>query len=158
MPFPKAPARMTRQPLLKERYVGIARRGHPALQKSRMQPKQWAALPHLLVSPRGEDSSESDEHLARLGLSRRVVMVVPHFLAAPLIVASSDLVTLLAERVARHFVKELDLAIFEPPVAMRGFTIDLLATAARTKDPALQWLRGEILQVCSNTHADIDAA
>jgi DNA-binding transcriptional LysR family regulator len=151
MPFPEAPARIFREPMLKERYVGIARRGHPALRKRRMQPKQWAALPHLLVSPRGEDSSESDEHLARPGLSRRVVMVVPHFLAAPLIVANSDLVSLLAERVARHFAKELDLAIFEPPVAMRGFTIDLLGSVARANDPALQWLRREILRVCSDS-------
>jgi DNA-binding transcriptional LysR family regulator len=92
MPFPEAPARIAREPALQERYVGIARRGHPALKGRKLSPKQWAALPHLLVSPRGEDSSQSDQLLASLGLTRRIVMVVPHFLAAPLIVASSDLV------------------------------------------------------------------
>ena len=61
--------------------------------------------------------------------------MVPHFLAAPLIVAHSDLVTLTTERVARHFAKELDLTIFEPPVPMRGFTIDYLASVARATDP-----------------------
>jgi DNA-binding transcriptional LysR family regulator len=70
-------------------------------------------------------------------------------LTAPLIVANSDLVTLIAERVARHFAKLLDLAVFEPPIPMRGFTIDLLASTARSADPALQWLRNQTLQICS---------
>jgi DNA-binding transcriptional LysR family regulator len=147
MPFSGEPARITREPVLKERYVGIVRRGHPAFSGRRLTPKAWAALPHLLVSPRGEDSGEADEHLARLGLKRRIVTVVPHFLAAPMIVANSDLVTLIAERVARHFAKEFDLKVFEPPVAMRGFTIDLLASSARANDPALQWLRTQIFRM-----------
>ena len=79
--------------------------------------------------------------------------MVPHFLTAPLIVANSDLVTLIVERVTRHFAKELDLMVFEPPVPMRGFTIDLLASAARAADPALQWLRTQILQICSEDGA-----
>jgi DNA-binding transcriptional LysR family regulator len=151
MPLPEAPVRVAREPVLQERYVGIARRGNPALKGRKLSPKRWAALPHLLVSPRGEDSSESDQHLAKLGLKRHIVMVVPHFLAAPLIVASSDLVTLIAERVARHFAKELDLAIFEPPVAVQGFAIDLLTSVGRANDPALQWLRKEIFRVCGES-------
>jgi DNA-binding transcriptional LysR family regulator len=156
MPFPEPPARMTREPVIKERFVGIARRGHPALKRRRITPANWAALPHLLVSPRGEDSGWADEHLRKLGLKRRIVTVVPHFLAAPLIVAHSDLVTLIAERVARHFAKGLDLTIFEPPVPMRGFTIDHLASAARATDPALQWLRDQIFEISSERGAGFD--
>jgi hypothetical protein len=65
-------------------------------------------------------------------------------------VAHSDLVTLTTERVAHHFAKELDLTIFDPPVPMRGFAIDYLASVARITDPALQWLRGQVLQICSD--------
>src|SRR5262245_25966504 len=102
-----------------------------------------------LVSPRGEVAGEADEHLATLGFKRRIVAVVPHFLAAPLIVANSDLVTLTTERIANYFSKELDLTIFEPPVPMRGFTIDLLCSVARRTDPALRWLRDQMLQICN---------
>ena len=148
MPFPEAPDRITREPAIKESFVGIARRGHLAFKRKRITAGDWAALPHLLVSPRGEDSGWADEHLAKLKLKRRIVTVVPHFLVAPLIVAHSDLVTLTTERVARHFAKELDLTIFEPPVPMRGFTIDYLASVARATDPALQWLRDQIFKIC----------
>ena len=124
------------------------RRGHPALKRKRISVASWGALPHLLVSPRGEDAGEADEHLAKLGLKRRIVAVVPHFLAAPLIVANSDLVTLTTKRVASYFSELLDLTIFEPPVPMGSFTIDLLASVART-GPALRWLRDQMLQICS---------
>src|SRR5262245_2924504 len=110
-----------------------------------------------LVSPRGEVAGEADEHLAKLGLKRRIVAVVPHFLAAPLIVANSDLVTLTTKRVASYFSELLDLTIFEPPVPMGSFTIDLLASVARSTDPALQWLRDQMLQICiedTNSIAD----
>lgn len=156
MPFSEAPARITREPAIKESFVGIARRGHPAFKRKRITAGNWAALPHLLVSPRGENSGLADEYLAKLGLKRRIVTVVPHFLAAPLIVAHSDLVTLTTERVARHFSKELDLTIFEPPVPMRGFTIDFLASVARATDPALQWLRAQIFEICSEGGTGLD--
>ena len=81
--------------------------------------------------------------------------MVPHFLAAPLIVAQSDLV-MVTERVAHHFAKELDLTIFEPPVPMRGFTIDYLASVARATDPTLQWLRDQIFKICSEGGTGLD--
>ena len=149
MPFPEAPARIVRETAIKESFVGIVRRGHPAFKRKRMSVANWASLPHLLVSPRGEDAGEADEQLAKLGFKRRIVAVVPHFLAAPLIVANSDLVTLTTERIANYFSKELDLTLFEPPVPMRGFTIDLLGSVARRTDPALRWLRDQMLQICS---------
>ena len=149
MPFVEAPARIAREPAIKDDFVGIARRDHPAFKRKRISVASWAALPHLLVSPRGQDAGEADEHLAELGLKRRIVAVVPHFLAAPLIVANSDLVTLTTKRVANYFSELLDLRIFEPPVPMRSFTIDLLGSVARSTDPALRWLRNQVLQICS---------
>jgi DNA-binding transcriptional LysR family regulator len=156
MPFPEAPGRIARETAIKESFVGIVRRGHPAFKRKRISVANWAALPHLLVSPRGEDAGEADEHLAKLGFKRRIVAVVPHFLAAPLIVANSDLVTLTTGRIANYFSKELDLTLFEPPVPMRGFTIDLLGSVARRADPALRWLRDQMLQICNERATGLD--
>jgi len=75
-------------------------------------------------------------------------MTVPHILAAPLIVANTDLVTLIAERIARRFASELNLVMFEPPIPMPEFTIDVLTSTARSGDPALQWLRQQVVHVC----------
>jgi hypothetical protein len=42
---------------------------------------------------------------------------------------------------------------------MRGFAIDYLASVARATDPALQWLRDQIFEVCSEggTKLDLEA-
>jgi DNA-binding transcriptional LysR family regulator len=113
--FPNPPKRIARLPVLKDHYVGIARRGHPGLKGKALTPKGYAALPHLLFSPRGDPKGIVDEPLARLGgLRRRVVMTIPHISAAPLIVARTDLVAVIAERIARLYAAEHDLMLFEP--------------------------------------------
>lgn len=105
-------------------------------------------MPHLLVSVRGDLSGICDEPFAPLdALKRRVVMVVPHVLAAPLIVANTDLVALVFERIARRFAAELNLSIFEPPIMLPEFTIDVLTSAARANDPALRWFLDQISKV-----------
>jgi DNA-binding transcriptional LysR family regulator len=149
--FPDPPARLAHVPALKDRYVGIARRGHPSFKGKPLTAKAYAALPHLLFSPRGDPKGIVDEPLAQLGgHTRRVVMTVPHVLAAPLIVARTDLVTVIAERIARFYAPELDLILFNPPVALPEFTISVLTSAARAGDPALRWLQEQVLHVCKS--------
>jgi DNA-binding transcriptional LysR family regulator len=150
--FPDPPKRLARVPALKDRYIGIARRGHPALKGKKPTPREYAALNHLLFSPRGDPQGIVDEPLTRLGgLKRRVVMTVPHISAVPAIVARTDLVAVIAERIARLYVAEHDLMLFDPPVRLPEFTISVLTSVARTRDPALQWLQQQVLQVCQKT-------
>jgi DNA-binding transcriptional LysR family regulator len=149
MNFTNPPARIVRTPVLADRFIGIARRGNPGLADP-MTAAAFAALPHLLVSLRGDPTGLLDQPMAALDeLGRRVVVTVPHVLAALFIVASTDLVALVFERIARRFAAALDLVMFEPPIAIPPFTIDLLMSAARANDLALQWLQHELLQVCS---------
>lgn len=147
--FPNPPKRIARLPVLKDRYVGIARRGHPGLKGKTLTAKAYAALPHLLFSPRGDPKGIVDEPLAKLsGMRRRVVMTVPHISAVPLIVARTDLVAVIAERIARFYASEHDLTLFDPPIKLPEFTISVLTSVARVGDPALQWLQQRVIQVC----------
>jgi hypothetical protein len=75
-------------------------------------------------------------------------MTVPRVLTVPLIVANTDLVTLIAERIARRYASELNLMLFEPPISLPEFTIDVLTSAARSAEPALVWLRAQVVHVC----------
>jgi len=143
--FPDPPARIARLPVLKDRYVGIARRGHPAFKRRPLTAKAYAALPHLLFSPRGDPAGIVDQPLAQLsGVRRRVVMTIPHIAAVPLIVARTDLVSVIAERIARIYAAEYGLRLFDPPVKLPEFTVSVLTSAARASDPALQWLQQQV--------------
>jgi DNA-binding transcriptional LysR family regulator len=144
-------ARIVRAPVLKIRYVCIARRNHAALCRPRPTPGEFAALPHLAISPRGEPTSHVDELLAEAGVHRNTVLTIPHFLAAPLIVARTDLVAIIDESIARLFAADKRLRIFELPIKLRPISIDLLMPSARKEEHALNWLRKQCIEVCSTS-------
>ena len=149
MPSARAIARIVRVPVLRVRYIGIARRDHPALRKPQQSPDEFAALPHLAISPRGEPVSHVDELLNEAGLRRNIVLTIPHFLAAPVIVARTDLVAIIDQSIARLFANDERLKIFEPPVKLRPLDIDMLVAGARAEEAALKWLREQCIEVSS---------
>jgi DNA-binding transcriptional LysR family regulator len=62
----------------------------------------------------------------------------------PFLLASSDLVLTLAERVARHFTQLLPVARFTPPIALPTITTGFYWHERDAHDPGLTWLRGEL--------------
>src|SRR5262245_12918032 len=100
--FPKPPNRIERELLFKEGFVCACRNGHPALGR-RLDFSAYLAQSHLNVSLRGDQTGYVDEVLARKGQRRRVVLTAGHFLTAPWIVASTDLVAPEPARLLRPF-------------------------------------------------------
>lgn len=66
-----------------------------------------------------------------------------------MLVASTDLVAVISERVACYFAKQLDIVLFKPPIPLQDYAINLLTSAARAEDMALRWLKEQIELVCS---------
>ena len=135
--------------LIEERFVCVARAGHPALSGG-LDAESFAALPQLLVSPGGEDRGLVDEALAAQGLARRVALTVPHFLAVPFIVARSDLVAALAERVALRLAEAAGIGIAALPVEMPAWRVGLARLADRPLDPALAWFARELVPAAAS--------
>jgi DNA-binding transcriptional LysR family regulator len=86
-----------------------------------------------------------------LGIQRKVAVAVPHFLAAPHIIAASDLLLTVAERVAEVVAGPLDLAVLAPPreLELTGFTMSILWHDRTHDDPARRWLRDVIVAEAS---------
>ncbi len=80
--YPRVPKRLRLQSLFEERFVCIARRGHPDLQDG-MTLDAFVKLPHVLVTERGDATGVVDEALATLGLERHIKLTVPHVLVIP---------------------------------------------------------------------------
>jgi DNA-binding transcriptional LysR family regulator len=139
-------ARIIRRPLLEIRYVGIARRNHPALRK-RLSIGEFAALPHIAISPRGGPPTFVDELLTETGIRRNTVLTIPHFLAAAPIVARTDLVAIIDLSIARLFSADRSLQTFELPIRLRPIWIDMLMAGARAEESALKWLHDQCVEV-----------
>ncbi|WP_459614237.1 LysR family transcriptional regulator [Bordetella sp. 2513F-2] len=133
-----APPGLRRRPLFTERYVLVGRAGHPRLRR-RPTAAQFCRLEHVLVSPDGGGfHGMTDAALAALGLQRRVVLSVPHFLFALSAVASTDLVAMLPERLARGFP---GLQTVQAPLEVPGYEMSMLWHERVHRDPAHRWLR-----------------
>jgi DNA-binding transcriptional LysR family regulator len=126
--------------LLDEGFMCVVRKGHPLL-RGKVTPERFAAARHAFIAPRGRPGGAVDVALAALGLERRVVFAVPHFLIAPHVVAETDLVLTVAARVARAYSKSLPIQVFAPPVAMPRFTLSMFWHRRHDADPAHVWLR-----------------
>lgn len=129
--------------LFTERFVCIVRKGHPQA-KGPLSLDLFVQLPHALISPRGSGAGFVDEALAKIGRQRRIALRVPYFLAAPFVIARSDLVLTLPERIARELAEGLPLDILPPPLELAGFSSYLIWHERDEADPAHAWLRGAI--------------
>ena len=140
-----APAGLHQQPLYAERMVSVVRRKHPGV-GARLTLEKFCSLEHILVSVRGSGlSARIDEALAKLGRKRRTRLAVPHFLLVPEIVARSDMISALPERLARGYANKL--RIFELPLELEGFTVGQIWHERNQREPAQLWLREILLEL-----------
>jgi DNA-binding transcriptional LysR family regulator len=135
-----APVELHSQILFSDRFICAVRADHPGVGR-RLTPRQYADLPHVMVSPSGGVTGVVDSALSLHGLERRVAVTVPHFVVAPHVVAQSDCIVTLAERVARSFAEILPLRLLKPPVVLPGFRVAMIWHERSAHDPAQQWLR-----------------
>ncbi len=143
-PYPEPRATLAAQKLFDERFVCVLRNGHPAVRANQrnLDLETFVALSHVQIAPGGTPGGVVDELLAKLGKARHVALRVSEFLVAPLVVATSDLVLTLPERVARVFAESYGLRVLEPPFPVPTFAIWQIWHERRRKEPAHAWLRG----------------
>ena len=129
--------------LLRDRIVYVADPGHPRLCDGRLTAADLAGLPH--ATARLAQADLVTRALTGLGIVPHVVATTGGWLPLPFLVAGTDLVAAVPERLARRVSGAAGVAIVEPPFS----PIELVEAAwwhpMRTTDPALTWLRGIIL-------------
>ena len=125
--------------LLRDRFVLVARRGHP-IGKRALKVEDYAALNHVLVSPRGATSGAADRVLAEMELSRRISLLVATYLALPAALAQSDLVATVPERTARQLAGAGNLQISPLPLDLSQ-TVSMAWHRRTASEPAQTWFR-----------------
>jgi DNA-binding transcriptional LysR family regulator len=144
--FGDSPAGIRSEPLWTETFACVIRRHGPGT-RGPFDLERYLARPHLLVAPRGRPGSTVDELLARDRLRRRIAVVVPHFLVAPAIIATSDLVWTAPAGLAHALAASYPLAVRPPPLAIPSFAITMRWHLRLDRDPGLAWLRAMLREV-----------
>jgi DNA-binding transcriptional LysR family regulator len=135
--------------LFEEQFVCVMRAGHPLAARRRLTLARFCAAAHLLVAPRSLPGGIVDDRLAALGRSRRVVIGVPHFLAAAHVLARTDLISTLPRRVVETMAPLIGLVAVPPPLELAGFTLGVLWHERHQHDPGHRWLRDQLVAIAA---------
>jgi len=139
------------EPIASDSLALVMRRGHPAAAR-RWTMADYADVDHVTVTIRGDDESEIDARLAKAGVTRRMVLRTPHFLAALACVGATDCVTTLSAALARRFADTLGLCLAQPPFEDVSLDMTLVGAAPRANDPGLVWLRARIREAAAEAY------
>lgn len=129
--------------LYDERYVCMMRADHPDAGRP-MTLDRFCALEHVLVSYEGESfHGVTDDALARIERTRRVGLSVSSFLVLPDVLAISDMIAIVPERMAEN---RAGMYVCNAPIDIPGFTKSMAWHGRTHRNPAQVWLRGLLLE------------
>jgi DNA-binding transcriptional LysR family regulator len=126
--------------LYEDPMVVVAARRHPKL-KSRLTVEAYTKLPHVELSLFGEAEDRVDRALAARGLTRHVMVTVPHLAALPYLVRGSERIATVPRTIGNTFASSLGLRLYRPPVPLPPVTLRMVWHRRSASDPSHQALR-----------------
>jgi DNA-binding transcriptional LysR family regulator len=136
------------QRLFEDRDACATRSGHPLA--ARMTPERFFSARHVAVVAREFAEDPVDTWLREEGCARTVVLTVSTYLEALHVVAESDLVAVVPERLIDAHAALLDLVATEVPLDAGTFEEYLLHPARTHADPGCVWLRSLIREIATS--------
>jgi len=129
-----------------QHFACLMRAAHPR-RAARLSLKDFLALEHAVIRAEGRSQGILERFLERKRIQRKIVLVTPHFLSIPFVIARSDLVAAIPEKLAAYFASlSPDLAVASLP--FEGVSIDLKLHWHRRFDnePRSRWLRQQFIR------------
>lgn len=149
-----APQGLRFKPLLSQPMRVIAAAGHPEVQ-GQLSLAQYVGYPHVFYAlgrtARSTLEDVVDEALQRAGVARSIGARVSSTLVSPGLVAQSDLLATLPERIARHFAAVWQLQVLEPPLSLEDVSTSMFWHERTHHSPAHRWLRQQFELVARST-------
>ncbi|QDZ01190.1 LysR family transcriptional regulator [Nitratireductor mangrovi] len=149
------PDYIRKQTLFHSYIVAAAAKGNERLRDAgiaageRLPAELYCALPHVVMSMDGSRRGTIDTPLEDQGLSRSVMLTLPHFHAVASAVASSDMVGNLPVHYARLVAPQMNLELYLPPFDPPIIDVNLYWHRRHDSDSANSWLRTMIRRISS---------
>lgn len=142
--LPRLGAGFHQRRLFTQRYVALMAASHP-LAQGRLTKARFVAARHAVVVSEGTGHEQVQRLLRRHGVPEPVALRLPHFVAVPWIVAESDLVVTVPEKLALKAAGPFGLVVRELPLALPSFEVNVFWHARAHRDAGNRWLRDELV-------------
>jgi DNA-binding transcriptional LysR family regulator len=140
--------------VFRDRFVCIVDPGNPRLRDGALSLADLGKLPHAAATFGHGVLNPAERALDELGVHRNVQVTTVGWLSLPFVVAGTDLIAVVPERLARRVAAAAGVLIAEPPFGR----VELVEAAwwhpMRTADPALAWLRHILTDVAESLQSD----
>jgi DNA-binding transcriptional LysR family regulator len=137
-----------KQYLYTDRDACAVRRGHP-MTRQIARVEAFLEMKHVAVIGREFSEDPVDTWLRTEGHERNVALSVPHYLQALHLVAQSDLIAIIPQRLIHVCATDFHLDVVAVPLDVGTFDEFLLHPARGETDPGSVWLRGVLKDVAT---------
>ena len=129
------------RPLWRDRMVLIADRDHPRLEDGGFSLEALAEMPHAVAGFGPGILTPADRAFGELGITRHVALQVHGFLPLPFVIAGTEMVAVVPEKLARiHLRDDGPVVMVEPPFGEVVLAEGYWFGHDRLSDPAHRWL------------------
>lgn len=131
--------------LFEDTYKVLACLQHPDLQGS-ISIGQYQALGHVVYqNERGTNPWFEQWYANQHGRTRRIEVITHSFTLIPRFIVGTRRITTIQTRLANQFAQSLAVQLMDPPMETPRLTEVLQWHRLRDEDPAVQWLREQIV-------------
>lgn len=143
--WPVPPPHLKHMPLATSELACMVSADHPLAAGTRLSLDDYLELDHISPSPRRDLSiSPIDGMLARLGLERKVAVVVPDYAVIPRLLPGSPYAFTVGRRYAEHAARSGGVKSLVMPEELASMAFYLLWHERSQSSQYHQWLRGMI--------------
>ncbi len=132
------------QPLIEETLAVIARGDHPDCQ-GQLTWTHYHDGEHVSLLQRAGRGSPLEIVLGSAKLRRKIGVYVPNYLAIPAIVAQTNMLGTVPQRLANHFAQQYGLQIFPVPLDIPPIQVSLIWHKQQDASIGLTWLREQMI-------------
>lgn len=141
--MPELEAGFYQQKLFDQTFACVVRREHPRI-KQRLTEQLFKREKHVVITAPGTGHELVEQALARQRVARMVALSLPTLPGVGNLLANTDLVATVPERVAQMLVRIAKVKALPPPFKFPSFSIKQHWHERYQQDPANQWLRSTL--------------
>jgi DNA-binding transcriptional LysR family regulator len=144
--MPEMEAGFYQQKLFDQGFACVMQRDHPRI-RQRLTESLYKREKHVVITAHGTGHELVELVLARHKIVRKTALVLPTLPGVGNLLANTELVATVPERVAQMLVRIAQVKALAPPVRFTEFSIKQHWHQRYHHDPANQWLRSTVAEL-----------